>query len=661
MVVGTVTPAGVYCRMKRRNQLVANGAGESVTLDGNNASTFDIVPESARRLPRVRLLWAVATTLSVTALVLVTLPAARGFFNSRGDEPSFRFAIPPPEQTTFGTASLSPDGRQLAFTASSYDGQSVLWVRPLDMLVARPLPETDGAAFPFWSPSSDQLGFFAAGELWTIDLAGGSPRPVADAPNGRGGTWNRDGIIVFAPDSEGGLFRVPATGGTPAPVTTVARPDQRGHVWPEFLPGGHHFVFLADAYENDLERYQLLVGALDAGPPQRLLSVASSASYADGYLLFVRDRALIGQPFDPARLALTGEPVTIADDRVLEQSAFSHRADFSVSATGNLVYRSGQSPATRLVWHDRMRPVSTLVDVPAEHQEPTLSHDESRVAIDIFDPKPSPRFGFGVVHVRSDIWILDRSTGRRSQFTTDPAADWGPVWSPDDRTIVFSSERRGKLELFHKDTTDPAASELPLPSTGPNPIAQSWSPDGKFVLYAAFDPKTRGDLWLLPMTGDRIAEPLLQTEFSEVQGQISPDGKWFAYTSDESGRKEVYVQSFPKPAAKRRISTNGGGDPRWRRDGRELFYISPRRQLMAVPVTAGATFEHGLAVALFETRVPPHWYNARNLYDVSRDGRFLFMAPVEDDRSIPLTVVLNWKAGVAGEQSVIVIPARRAS
>jgi Tol biopolymer transport system component len=318
-----------------------------------------------------------------------------------------------------------------------------------------------------------------------------------------------------------------------------------------------------------------------------------------------------------------------------------------VSENGVLAYRARQSPASRLVWRDRVHPRLALIDAPAEYTEPALSPDEHRLAVALFDPNPSKRFGYGVAAVRSDIWMVDRHTGVKSQLTTDPGADWGPVWSPDGRRLVFSSNRRGALELFMRDLTSGRGDDVPLASEGLNPVAQSWSRDGGLHVYAAFEPARRMDLWLLPMAGDRIPAPLLRTEASEYQGQISPDGRWIAYTSDASGQDEVYVRRFPSPGEQAwKVSISGGGDPRWRGDGRELFYIAADRRLMAVTVRTAAAFEHDSAVPLFDTGVPPGWYEARNLYDVSRDGSFLFMAPVEDDRSLPLTMVINWTAAL---------------
>ena len=630
----------------RRNHLAdrtTSNGDRNGSDDGFSAPPGGWKKSSSFFAERARVGWAAAAILLLATLALASQLIVRTRGPANGVER--RFSIHPPPDTAFGAVSLSPDGRYFAFTATSTSngGHALLWLRSEDDVAPRTVPDTEGAAFPFWSPASDAVGFFAGGKLWTVRLDGGSPRAVCDAPEGRGGSWNRQGQIVFAPGREGPLFTVPATGGDPVAVTTVDRPNQRGHIWPAFLPDDNRFLYLADS--NTPEHHFLAVGALDGGIARQLFPLVSNVAYTrEGLLIFVRDRQLVAQPLDEDALVLSGEPVTLAD-KVHQAGAFDHKGDFSVSENGVLVYRTRQSPATRLVWRDRVHPLSALVDAAAEYTEPALSPDERRLAVALFDPNPSIRFGYGTANVRADIWMVDRETGSKSQLTTDPSADWGPVWSPDGRSLVFSSERRGKLELFLRDLTVDHGAEVPLPSEGMNPVAQSWSKDGRLLVYAAFDPERHMDLWVLPMSGDRLAVPLLRTNASEYQGQISPDGHWIAYTSNTSGQEEVYVQSFPTPGPEAwRVSTGGGGDPRWRGDGRELFYIAADRRLMSVPVKAAATFEHGLAVPLFDTGVPPSWYEARNLYDVSRDGSFLFITPIEDDRTLPFTMVLNWRA-----------------
>ena len=631
----------------RRNHLADNGAlnGVAASAEEHSPTPPGLTDPRPPRVRWARLAWVLAATL-VAAAALTAL-VSRGY--PRGGPPvasEVRFPIHPPEQSSFGSIGLSPDGRQFAFTATAADGRTLLWIRPLDTISARSLPDTDGATFPFWSPDSQTVGFFAAGKLWIVDVAGGSPRAVCDAPDGHGGAWNRDGIIVFAPGPRGPISRVPATGGSPVPVTTLEAPGERGHVWPAFLPDSRRFLYLADS--SEAEHHNLFVGALDSSERSHVLNLArSNAAYVrGGYLFFAHERQLVAQPFDTDRLVLTGKPLTLVDEVL--QSGPVHKTDFSVSDHGVFAYRSLGGFDTRLVWRDRAGHESALIQTTAEHFEPTLSPDETRIAVDVFDHRPSRRFGFNVAGVVSDIWIVDRSTGVASQFTADPGAEFDPVWSPDGRSIVFSANRTDNLELdlYQKNADGTGSRQLLLDL--PKAIhVQDWSSDGRFVVYATFDEMTHGDLWLLPMFGDRKPQPLLGTEFNEEQAQISPDGRWFAYTSQKSGRSEIYVRSFPTAGQEWQISTTGGGDARWRADGKELFYIAEDRQLMAVPVKGGTTVEHGPAVALFDTGMAPHWGEGRNHYDVSRDGRFLFMAPIADDRSSPFIVVLNWAAKLA--------------
>jgi Tol biopolymer transport system component len=623
----------------RRNQLVdheANGA-DSATVPPPGTLT-----KPARRSWRVSATWVLAAACLITTLVLAAVVALGVGTAGPGDSTELRFSVFPPDGAQFGNVALSPDGRQLAFTASigSSGGRAMLWMRPLDTLAARVLPETEDAAMPFWSPTGDSLGFFAGGKLWVIDATGGSPRPLADAPRGRGGSWNRDGTIVFSPDREGPLSRVAAAGG-PVTVETLLAPGERGHLWPHFLPDGRHFLYLADS--NVPEHHNLFVGDLESDAGTVLLPRASSnAMYgAGGFLFFAQGRNLVARAFDADRLEFSETDVTIID-AVNRHQELDHLMEFSVAGTSMLAYRAMQSPAARLVWRDRRQVLQTVTSEAAEYFEPVLSPDGNRVAVDIFDPRPSPRFGYGLAEIRSDVVLLDPTTAAMTPLASDPGADWGPVWSPDGRTLVYSSNRREKnLELYLKSLTPDRPEELLLEARDTNPVAQSWSPDGKYLIYAAFDPQTHSDLWLLPMSGERTPTPLLNAPHNEMQGQISPDGHWFAYSSDESGRLEVYVQSFPGPGPKWHISSDGGADPRWSHDGKELFYVANDRRLMAVSVKLNGAFEHGTPVPLFDTGMPPWWYEARNVYDVRPDGRFLFMQPVEDDRLSPLMMIVN--------------------
>jgi len=593
---------------------------------------------------RERLAWLLAAACLIGAVASTTALLVGYVRRGSRDDAELRFSILSPDATSFGAVSLSPDGRLLAFTAATRDGPARLWVRPLRSLTPQPLPGTEHAAFPFWSPDGASIGFFAQGSLKRVSVSGGTPRIVCEAPDGRGGAWNAEGVIVFSPSRESGLSRVPASGGSATPITTVARPGERGHLWPEFLPDGNHFLYLADS--SEVEYHNLFVGALDTNERKRLVSLASNVEYSrDGYLVFARDRQLVAQPFDVRRLELTGQPVTLAGE-VLQQWTLDHKTDFSVSDNGMLMYRGVRGVETQIVWRDRAEGQSVLVARPAEYYEPTLSPDGKRVAVDVFDPRPSPQFGKNFARVTSDIWILDAASGAGSRFTFEPGIEFDPVWSPDGRRIVFSSNRSGTVDLYQKNADGSGRDELLLESPEAK-HADAWSPDGRFLVYGTFTKKTLEDIWLLPMVGDRTPVPLLQTEASEEQPQVSPDGRWVAYTSNESGKPEVYVQGFPTAAGKWQVSIGGGGDARWRSDGRELFYIAQDRRLMAVATKSGVSFEHGVPAPMFDTGMTPYWGEARNHYDVSRDGkRFLFMAPVTDDRSSPYTVVVNWAAAL---------------
>lgn len=587
-------------------------------------------PEVAHSDSRERLAWSVAAVLmlvAVLALVTVFVPG----FRPSPQNGEHRFEIPSPAGRNLGTAAVSPDGRVIAFTAADGDGTSRLWVRRLDAVSPHVLAETEGAAFPFWSPDSRSIGFFAKGRLKKLALSGGSPQILCDAPQGRGGTWNLDDVIVFAPGREHALHRVAATGGIAVPVTTVDRPRQRGHLWPDFLPDGRHVVYSVDSV--DAEHHAIYVAPLDHGEPTLVVRARSNAvATADGRLLFARDGGLVAQPFDAGALAVVGEPLTIAD-RVLQPYGFDHKGDFSISSNGVLAFRNGASPLKQLEWIDRRgRGLGSLAE-PAVYAEPVLSPDDTRVAVSVFDPRSDSW--------ASDIWLIDAATGTRSRFTFDKAADFEPVWSPDGTYIVFASNRGGTLDLYRKRATGSEEEQLLLTSDTPK-HPEAWSPDGRFLTFASLETKTKYDVSVLPLMGDRTPRPLLREAFSEGQSQISPDGRWLAYTSYETGTMEVYVRPFPAGDGKWQISTDGGADPRWRRDGRELFFIAAGGMLMAMRVGTDGAFTPGVVTPLFDTRVNHLWDDARNHYDVSRDGqRFLVTTPIENHGAVPLTVVVR--------------------
>jgi dipeptidyl aminopeptidase/acylaminoacyl peptidase len=408
-------------------------------------------------------------------------------------------------------------------------------------------------------------------------------------------------------------------------VTALDRPGQEdSHRWPYFLPDGRHFVYSVLSFSQRGWRGSC-IGSLDSKDKKRLLSVSGTIAYAAGHLLFVRDGTLVAHPFDPNRLQVTGDPIPVAEEVEVSHS-FS---EFSVSDSGVLAYqRRSANKTDGLIWLDRRGKQLGSIAAPANYSVHRLSPDEKRVAGSRLDES-----GVG------DIWLLELSRGITSRFTSDPAFDWVPVWSPDGSRIVFNSNRKGSMDLYLKALSGGGLEEVLLESNTLK-LPTDWSRDDRFILYEDADSNTnRSDLWVLPLSGDRKPMPFLQTPFAELQGQFSPNGRWIAYMSDESGRFEVYVQSFPAPGGKWQISTDGGTMPRWRRDGKELFYLAADRKLMAVEVKADSTFS-SVPRALFAA--PP--FPDRS-YSVTADGqRFLFNSSRKEAVSTPITVVINWTA-----------------
>jgi serine/threonine protein kinase len=547
------------------------------------------------------------------------------------EERSVRFQVPWPEKSSDAIFRLSPDGRYLAI-AGSLNSSSRLWVRPLDSLEARVLPGTEEARFPFWSPDSAFIGFFAQGKLKRIALAGGPPQAICDAPRGLGGTWNRDGVIVFTPDFGMPLYRVPAAGGGPAPVTKLA--GSVGHAWPQFLPRTDRFLYFGFGVGlGKREASGIYVGSLDEKPPVHILA-GSAATYAPpdassntGYLLFLRERTLMAQSFDPERLRLRGDLVPLAEPVGTEVLGFLPA--FSVSDGGVLAYSSGEEGANReLVWLDRTGKLIGSAGPPGEYSNFRLSPDEKRIVMDRSAPQSAP-----------DIWVLDLLRGVTSRLTFDPATDNLPIWSPDGQRVVFPSSRKGLFDLYIKAASGAGQEELLIKLGTPTGWATDWSRDGRFILYQIPGVNTGQDLWIAPQFGDRKPFPYLQTQFNEQEGAFSPDGRWIAYVSDESGRDEIYVQAFPLSGEKHEISTGGGSEPYWKEDGRELFYMAADRNLMAVPVTLGTTITPGTPKALF----PVPASALRHSYAVTADGQ-RFLVTRSAGEMPPITVVLNWQA-----------------
>jgi Tol biopolymer transport system component len=503
-------------------------------------------------------------------------------------------------------------------------------LRPLDQITAQPLAGTEGASLPFWSPDSRSIGFFADAKLKRIDVAGGRSQVLASAPVGMGGAWNRDGVIVFAPSYPGLLYRISASGGDPVTVTRLDSPRQDYQVFPKFLPDGRHLLYFGNGSDPGI-----YIASLDSAETKRLLPVASTVAYApSGHLLFMRQGSLFAQRFDVARGELSGDPAQVADS-VASSPASSYFGVFSVSETGMLAYRTGGSVTRRrLAWFDRSGKEVGTLGAPDENvlQDPELSPDGRRVAV------------VRTVQGNEDLWLIDGARGVPSRFTFDPAQDGHPIWSPDGSRIVFSSNRMGTFDLYQKASSGAGSDELLLESSIVK-FPQDWSPDGRFLLYLQQDPKTGLGLWILPLFGERKPFPFVYTIFWKGNGQFSPDGRWVAYQSNESGRYEVYVQPFSGPGGKCQVSNGGGIEARWRRDGKELFYIAPDGKLMAVPIqAAGQSLDAGAPVTLFQTRiVGGSSYAAKQQYAVAPDGRrFLINIADEESTASPITIVTNW-------------------
>jgi Tol biopolymer transport system component len=508
----------------------------------------------------------------------------------------------------------------------------------LDNLQASFIPGTASAQFPFWSPDGRFIGFFADGKLKKVDLAGAPPQTLSDAALGRGGTWNRDDVIVFAPSPNGPLVRVSAAGGVPVPVTQLdASRQETAHRHPFFLPDGNHFLYVA--VSTKLENSGIYVGSLDSKDRKFLLINGIKAQFASGHLLFMRENTLMAQRFDPERLELQGDPF-----RVAEQVGFNpgnSGAGFSASDNGVLALRTnaqGVSANGFIRWFDRTGKGLASEEMQG-YVNPVISPDLSHLAV----AKPE-----GTV---ADIWILDLMRKTSTRFTFDPNNDNAPLWSPDGQRIVFQSNRSGTFDLYQKNSSGVDQEQLLLKSDhAKTPV--DWSADGRFLLYRDDDPKTRGDLWVLPLTGDKKPIPVVQSPFNDYQGRFSADGKFVAYVSNDSGMDQVYVQGFPNAVSRWQISTNGGNHPRWRRDGKELFFLAGtagNANVMAVDVTTSndGALKVGVPHKLFQA-APTGLGADRNTWDTTPDGqRFLVnsVSTQEETAVTPLTIILNWRSG----------------
>ena len=594
-------------------------------------------PVSPRRMSRGRVATATISVFAIVTAIGLAVTASRRLPT---DIQTLRFVVPAPENSGYSQSSsfmaVSPDGRSLAFVASSREGKNTLWVRSLDSLNARPLPGTEDAGQPFWSPDGRFLAFgrtSGTDTLNKIEVAGGLPQTLAGT-RAAPGAWNEDDVILFpAERQQGGLYRVSAKGGSPKLVTSLdTSRGEISHAWPQFLPDGRHFIFLARSAQPEHDGV-VYAGSLDSLDRVRLVSANSHAVYApQGYLLFTQVNTLVAQAFDPTTLQLTGEPTPIAEQ--VERTPGTLRGNFSVSRTGVLAYRTSRE--TGLAWYDRAGKQLQSVGPFGHYSNPALSPDEQRLAVARLD------FATGA----SDIWVIDLVRGGPgSRFTFDRAPEEMPLWRPDGSRIVFRSPNG----LYERTLSGGSHSEPLRSMWRAVGFPQAWSHDGKALIYDVPGRGTGLDVWMMPTVGDRTPVPWLRTEFQEGYARLSPDGRWLAYVSDESGTYEVYVRAFPSGEAKRQISTHGGLEPAWSGNGRELFYLAPDRSLMSVVVRGGSTFEAGPPTRLFETRMSTVFNPTytRNQYVVSADGqRFLINQTSPAALPSPITVVVNWQAAL---------------
>jgi eukaryotic-like serine/threonine-protein kinase len=520
---------------------------------------------------------------------------------------------------------------------ASDNGPSIVWVRSLDALESRALVGTEGASFPFWSPDGQRLGFFGQGKLKTIALVGGPPQSLCDATSGRGGTWNRDGTILFSSGPASPIWRIASTGGAPTAVTRLPDGANEGHRYPSFLPDGRHFLFNVGSSRPNAAG--LFVGSLDGGEPIRLLSDGSNALYAaspgGGLLVFRRDSTLMAQPFDPVALTLHGDVLPVAERVPLGSPGLNTFGAFSVSDNGIVAYGTGGAAVRReLVWVDRSGKRLDTVTSPAEIPSPySVSPDGKTLAMTVGSLSSG----------NAEVWLQDLTRSVLSRFTFRGSIARNPIWSPDGSRVVFSNQDRGgySYDIFLKPASG-SEMEASLLHSGRSVIATDWSTDGSFIAYTEQAAKTSFDVWLLPLTGERKPVIYLQTPFNEQDGQFFPDASrglsWMAYQSNESGRDQIYVQAIPASGAKYQISTEGGTVPRWGRDGREIFYISANKMLVAVPILAGKALQVGKSHPLFANA-------GMDSFVPSTSGdRFLINVPASGENAVtaPISVVTNW-------------------
>jgi eukaryotic-like serine/threonine-protein kinase len=593
--------------------------------DSKSAASVPPLGARSRQTWRLWLPWALAVLAAGLVAIAMLWHTARN-----------------PEQTAYYSAALpfsvvdmamAPNGHTLAVVGTAEgDRTNILWVYELGAPQARRLPGTEDAAFPFWSADGKSVAFFADGKLKRLDIAGGTVQVICDAPTGRGGTWNKDGVIVFTPSGGllEGLYRVQATGGTPTRITT---PDtsrgENSNRWPMFLPDGKHFLYFAGNVAGQHDPDAIFVGALDSNEKRFLTKATGNPAYVpSGYLLFYRQNTLFAQRFDANKFQISGDAVPLLTD-VAYMARTAHV--FYAASDGVLVSRRGPGvPASRLVWFDRKGNELGALGKPEIYANVAISPNNKMVALDKTDEG----------NQNTDVWTYDLERETFKRFTFDPAIDATAVFSPDSQRVLFASSREHQFSLYVKNV-DGAEDEKMLALDASDKADRypcDWSRDGKFILY-----KRATELWVAEMP-DLKTRPFVERQGTAKNGQFSPDGKWVAYSSNESGMWEIYVTSFPEGRGRWQVSTAGGTQPRWRGDSRELFYLAADGSMMAVPVVAGTNFDAGAPVALYHASSrEPVATSEQVTYDVTKDGqRFLINTQAKNIEKQAMSVMLNW-------------------
>jgi Tol biopolymer transport system component len=618
------------CLQKHPKQRMDSAQGVRLALEGAFESAAAHAAATAAP-PRRGRVWMVAAGASLlTALVVL---AGTTFFRTDAPPlPTMRLEVTQPTTPNPVQFAVSPDGRYVVSVAGTDRGVA-LWLRALEG-PERFVNDTEDGQDPFWSPDSRYIGFFANGKLKIVDITGGPARPITDVAGARGGSWSEDGTIVFSRSAGEPIYGIAATGGTPVAVTELDKTlEETGHAGPRFLPGGKQFVYLARS--NNPEHHNVVyLGSLDSKARTKLTDSTGWPAFSPpGYLLFQRETTLMAQALTPGSSGLTGEPVVVMEGLTPGAQAWA-RPGFSVSRNGVLVTRMGGTNTNQLMWFPRSSTEPPTVAAPQVYRDPRLSPDGTRVAGEEGD-------------AGGDLWLLDLARHTPTRFTFDERRERNAVWSPDGQRVAFGSERDGAPGLYVKQAGGATPEELLLKIDGGG-APTGWSADGRFIVYTQNSEKTKTDVMVLPLFGERKPIAVVQTPFTEWGGQLSPDGRWITYTSDESGTIEVYVQAFPTSGSKWKISNNGGFSSLWRRDGKELFYAGDRGAYI-MSVTISAQRPGQLDIGIPQTAARARVFGQ---FDVTADGRrFLVNGRTADAaESSTLTVILNWTAALGAKK-----------